>query len=233
VLTEVIIDDRQEGGPVTGLPGDGEAGGQPEGSTGTPPSKKRPTNVQELLAAIDSSACNKATKKALDALLHDASDLKQVSERITKWFAGPMDMVRAKYKGLIGTVLFFTALAACISLNLDTIMIGGVLWSRCELRANVEAAAARVTERLQAEEVEELPHDAGTLLEAATELKELDIPIGWSSRRDDPRSLPGDFQGWLMKVLGLAATVVAASLGAPFWFDMLNRLIGLRKGRTG
>jgi hypothetical protein len=31
-----------------------------------------------------------------------------------------------------------------------------------------------------------------------------------------------------MKAAGLAITVLAVSLGAPFWFDLLNKLANLR-----
>jgi hypothetical protein len=33
---------------------------------------------------------------------------------------------------------------------------------------------------------------------------------------------------WILKVLGLAFTAIAASLGAPFWFDLLNKFITVR-----
>jgi hypothetical protein len=37
---------------------------------------------------------------------------------------------------------------------------------------------------------------------------------------------------WLAAVLGLAFTAVAAAFGAPFWFDVLNRLGSLRNSGT-
>ncbi|AGZ41925.1 hypothetical protein [Actinoplanes friuliensis] len=43
--------------------------------------------------------------------------------------------------------------------------------------------------------------------------------------------LPGQEPGardWLLKLLGLVLTAAAAALGAPFWFDLLNRLVNLR-----
>src|SRR5262249_4522387 len=33
---------------------------------------------------------------------------------------------------------------------------------------------------------------------------------------------------WAIKLLGLLATALAVSLGAPFWFDLLNKLVSLR-----
>jgi hypothetical protein len=37
---------------------------------------------------------------------------------------------------------------------------------------------------------------------------------------------------WLAAALGLAFTAVAAAFGAPFWFDVLNRLGSLRNNGT-
>jgi hypothetical protein len=39
--------------------------------------------------------------------------------------------------------------------------------------------------------------------------------------------------GWVGHLLGVAATVLALFLGAPFWFDLIKRLTGLRKGLVG
>ena len=33
---------------------------------------------------------------------------------------------------------------------------------------------------------------------------------------------------WAKKFIGLLLTVIAASLGAPFWFDLLNKAVNLR-----
>jgi len=41
-------------------------------------------------------------------------------------------------------------------------------------------------------------------------------------------NLPMDTTGWLAKVIGLLITGVAAAQGAPFWFDILKKLINVR-----
>jgi hypothetical protein len=33
---------------------------------------------------------------------------------------------------------------------------------------------------------------------------------------------------WLARLLGWMLTILAISLGAPFWFDMLNKLVNVR-----
>jgi hypothetical protein len=44
----------------------------------------------------------------------------------------------------------------------------------------------------------------------------------------DARRYPNGFIEWLLKLIGLLLTAVAASLGAPFWFDILNKFMNVR-----
>ena len=53
------------------------------------------------------------------------------------------------------------------------------------------------------------------------ELTELPLPLGW-------QAAPDDVLEWLTKIVGLMVTALALSLGAPFWFDALNRLVSVR-----
>jgi hypothetical protein len=41
---------------------------------------------------------------------------------------------------------------------------------------------------------------------------------------------PTTSQGWWLKALGLFVTIMAISQGAPFWFDVLNKVTNLRSG---
>lgn len=53
---------------------------------------------------------------------------------------------------------------------------------------------------------------------------ELGMPIGWGSA--SARQYFKDH--WLLSILGLMVTAVASAQGAPFWFDLLSRFVGLR-----
>ncbi|MDT4954497.1 MAG: hypothetical protein QOJ02_2635 [Acidobacteriota bacterium] len=44
----------------------------------------------------------------------------------------------------------------------------------------------------------------------------------------DPRRLPNDWRSGLLKLLGIFLTALAVSQGAPFWFDLLNKIIVIR-----
>jgi hypothetical protein len=61
-------------------------------------------------------------------------------------------------------------------------------------------------------------------------LNNLSLPIGWSASQwqylRDPGHLVSAFLGWFL-------TGLAASLGAPFWFDTLQRFVTVRgNGRS-
>jgi hypothetical protein len=49
----------------------------------------------------------------------------------------------------------------------------------------------------------------------------------------DPRLVDrGEWSWWLWKIVGLAATALAISQGAPFWFDLLQKAVNLRLAGT-
>jgi hypothetical protein len=187
------------------------------------------TTTAELREAIGASDCVKETKQALDAVLRGAGDkVESAYEAIGQWFEGPMGLVAAAYKNMTVRLVFFIALAATLLLNLDTLLISRTLWQHADLRAAVEVEAAAFTEHREAVEERRETDPARAFFLTVDELSTLGIPLGWSRDPEDPRALPQGRQAWLLKGLGLFATVVAASLGAHFWFDMLQRLIGLR-----
>ena len=68
------------------------------------------------------------------------------------------------------------------------------------------------------------------------QLEALNLPIGWGSVDDVSRKWPGfnffNPGGWFDQaqrhLLGWLLTALAISLGAPFWFDLLNKFIVIR-----
>ena len=43
---------------------------------------------------------------------------------------------------------------------------------------------------------------------------------------------PTDTAGWFLKVMGIILSAGAAAQGAPFWFDLLKRLVNVRGSGT-
>jgi hypothetical protein len=57
------------------------------------------------------------------------------------------------------------------------------------------------------------------------ERDELADMLGWPSTKQLQAEHTED---WLRRILGWLLTIVAVSLGAPFWFDLLNKIVNLR-----
>ena len=78
-----------------------------------------------------------------------------------------------------------------------------------------------------------VPPTPAQVVERALECaRSLSLPIGWRWPGDGATvfdalgaAWPG---GWVLKLFGWALTIGALTFGAPFWFDLLNRLGSLR-----
>jgi transcriptional regulator GlxA family with amidase domain len=127
-----------------------------------------------------------------------------------------MGRVSGFYKRKVQLAVLAYAILITAALNLDSVAFATRLWTDDLVRSAAVAAAER--------QQQEQDPSATRLLE---EVKELNLPLGWSAA-DPLRVPPSGLAGWLLKLLGLAVTVLALSLGAPFWFDLLSRVARLR-----
>lgn len=70
--------------------------------------------------------------------------------------------------------------------------------------------------------------DAKAAVDNLIAVRELGLPLGWIGN-GPPTTITGcPIAWWLQKLVGILVSIVAVSLGAPFWFDMLNKLVNLR-----
>lgn len=101
---------------------------------------------------------------------------------------------------------------------MDSFEIAERLWRDDALRTSVVAAAEKQAEQQVLENPDKTLADVADDIE---EIEQLGIPIGWDG-------WPGTGKGQAAKIGGIAFTAVALSLGAPFWFGAVNKLVGLR-----
>jgi hypothetical protein len=150
---------------------------------------------------------------------------------VGRWFDDAMSRVAGAYKRSSQIVLFLVGLLVALATNVDSVTLTRSLWSDAALRDAVAAEA----QSFVAEGGQEPAKPAGAagfdqaldaanarFTKALTRLEALQLPVGWPAGGLRPGETP-----W-SKVLGLLVTVVAISLGAPFWFDTLSRLSNLR-----
>lgn len=155
-------------------------------------------------------------------------DLDRAVANLAAWYDSGMDRVSGAYKRATQNVLFVIGLVVAIALNVNTITIADYLYRNDAARAAIVAraeAAARDSSLLHG--------DTTRYRAARAELDSLRLPIGWSAGWGAPRQQPDhDAQGiWnnaLAPIIGWLLTALAVTLGAPFWFDVLNKLMVIR-----
>jgi hypothetical protein len=203
---------------------------------------KLPDNVRTAYAVFEARAAGDAAK--LQASLED-------------WFNTAMDRVSGWYKRRAQWILAVLGLIVAVVGNADALHIARALSNDASLRKGLVAMAqARASQPLTptaatppsnavasigdavpastAQPAPTLSASAAQVQETVTAIESIDLPIGWhpstpplgeSSFRHAVRAAPGAVKehalGWLL-------TAIAASMGAPFWFDLVGKLVTVR-----
>jgi hypothetical protein len=159
------------------------------------------------------------------------------------WFGDVMSQASNWYKVRAQWMAFWIGLTIAIFINIDTINIAQKLWQEPTARAVLVAQA-------QAEAQNEEPGESISF----TTAKSLNFPAGWTTTALETKScglinivdyqfvirsagkclsvtsLPALNNGWgiFVKLFGYLLTAAAAAQGAPFWFDILRKLVGVK-----
>ncbi len=175
-------------------------------------------------------------------------DAQQARLNIETWFNSSMDRVSGWYKSRTQKILFCFGVAITLAVNADSINIFRNLSHSKNLQAIVGAAQQVAGQTPLANQ-----NPQAQISDAINQLTGLDIGIGWSPEAeqhgnlDRTKLLPSlnrnackaerwpcdDPIGWSLHLLyfhgiGWLITAAAMTLGAPFWFDTLNRFIIVR-----
>ena len=147
-------------------------------------------------------------------------DLTALRAEVETWFDDTMDRLGGSYKRWSRGVLFAVGMGLAVGANASAFGVAAKLWRDPVTRATVsQAAGGFVTESGR-------PATPTDLKEVAAEVDRLDevgLPLGWTGPYPAGRGfgVVGTVAGWL-------ATALLVMLGAPFWFDILSRLVSLR-----
>ncbi|ANL68591.1 hypothetical protein AMC82_PC00027 (plasmid) [Rhizobium phaseoli] len=142
-------------------------------------------------------------REALSALLQKARGSQEEFERqIAKWFDDTMDRVSGWYKRKTQLIGFLVALFISIIFNADAIHAGASLFQATNLQAQLAS------------------NDMPTAAQAAKTLSTMSL-IGWENQ---PDLLAAGIPTIAMTLAGWLMVAAASLLGAPFWFDTLQRI---------
>lgn len=182
----------------------------------------------------------KTTAATLDALYRSAGGDPAVwRAKIMAWYDAAMDRATGWYRRRTQNLLLGLGFALAVFMNINSATLIGHLASNDALRqqlvAQAEAQVAAGTTR-PAECVSAPSTACVTALNAR--VQGIRLPIGWSAEGRQPwveaveLAQSGDVLAgigqFLMLICGMFATALAVSLGAPFWFDMLSKVMNVR-----
>jgi hypothetical protein len=183
------------------------------------PSGKVPdaASIRAGIALIQSAPLQRALLSAFDTA---RDDVDKARANIEAWFDSSMDRVSGWYKRRTQLFLFLIGLAVAAALNLDAIEITKRLGSDPAFREMVTAEAEATGKS------GEIP--AAVFEQQKQALENLGSPIGWSAPcKEKAEDQCPKAPNWQMP-LGWLITAIATMLGAPFWFDLLNKIVALR-----
>jgi hypothetical protein len=174
-------------------------------------------------------------RNVLNQLLRQANNnLDHFKREIEKWYDNVMDRASGWYKRRTQQILLLMGLGIAVLFNADTFSIYERLSSDPQNLQEIVALAenyVRVNENTDFSQRENVAFDQALddlELVLANEIESIRSPLGlgWEGFMNDAAQFgPLD---WLGKVLGFFVTALAISLGAPFWFDLLRKLVNIR-----
>lgn len=193
-------------------------------------------NSTDVPTVVKSLPDGSELKKKLSAIIlgieHDAVACQSAVEQ---WYDGTMDRVNGLYKRHTQNWLLALGMVLAIICNANLFNITQKLWTSQDARDAVTATAQMYSCKDPANC--SLPRYEDARDEIQKRLgAELPIGYDWNSLQGywkagaDPehRGLWGIAEHWSYNLGGWLLTAIAVSLGAPFWFDLLNKLVNLR-----
>jgi hypothetical protein len=195
------------------------------GATATPDADAL---FRELETAIARAPLPAPLKGTLEAFLKNANrDVDRFRTQVEQWFDDKMARVSGWYKRRTKAIVFVLGLLVVSALNADTVSFASTLWSNGTLRDSITAQAQSFSADSPVCRNNPDTRDNPAACEALLlgDVKGLRMPLGWSSKSS---GFPHGPVGILWKVLGLLVTAFALTLGAPFWFDLLNKFVNFR-----
>jgi len=170
------------------------------------------------------------TLEQIQSMLDDANnDLVKFKILLENWYNDTMDRASGWFKQSTQAILIVVGFILAISFDVDTIAIVRKLSNDTEARDQLVQMAVSFSENnaglmesiRDSDKIQSVQMLDKRLESLGAISKTLNDDIKRSRNIIAPDSIKSSFWGYLL-------TVLALSLGAPFWFDLLNKLVKLR-----
>jgi len=145
------------------------------------------------------------------------NDAAKFQGEVASWFDSAMNRVAGRYKRNTQAIGVTIALLLAGLLNVDALHAAQVFWTHTDVVASVDLS--KLPEQFDTEKLRDFVKGADQTL-----------PIGWTGRLPDWQK-SGSLGFWLdlaTMLLGWLIAAIATLFGAPFWFDLLQKIARLR-----
>ncbi len=189
---------------------------------------------------------NSTLKTQLQSIVRTAGDnTEDLVAAVSDWMDRSLTMMGEDYKRNLQIISFLVALVITAILNINTITLTERLYQDKELRNATAATAVQFTKDVDKEtfvKCSKLSDEASKKDPACIEVERLTniteslgkLPIGWPDPSKSATAVSHSETHktlfWGERLLGWLLTALAVSLGAPFWFDLLNKAVSIRHG---
>ncbi|MBA4853255.1 hypothetical protein [Emticicia sp. BO119] len=156
---------------------------------------------------------------------------------IETWYNNYMDRVTGWYKKDVKKSIFLKSIIVALIFNVNFFIILKTVYTNTSLKGAAIGSASVLTK----DSVKNLPPDS--VKNELNKLYEIGLPVGWdmSGLKDTTSSLSLNFiptihhqirnsGGYTYSIIGWLISAVIISFGAPFWFDVLKKLVNVRNG---
>jgi len=203
-------------------------------------------NMDDVITEAIAKLPDGDTKSLINSFWEDSKkDVNEFRKSIEGWFDSTMDRVSGWYKRIIQRFVFGIGLVIVILFNVDTFQVYETLSNDDTKRVSL-VEMAKVYSDMYEKKLEENRQNAGaqkadaTTEDIAKSINEIQeelvkmnsdcntLGLGWSNCGGLFPLNISNWQNYLQKVLGWLVTALAITLGAPFWFDMLQKTMNIR-----
>ena len=201
------------------------------------------TGIFKKLASI--SDFSKIDKLAIDRLIeigystklkHDNPTLENFVDEIANTFTQIMERTSGVYKRNAKGVSFAFGFLAAALLNIDSFYVIEQLSKNPNLRQGINQVATEVFQTNEScfKDAQDDPTKVAKCTEKLqVSVKNLEkinqpLPLGWNEKGWFNGEQIKEQNGLLQAIFGWLMTGVAVAMGAPFWFDILGKLINVR-----
>jgi len=201
--------------------------------------------MADVQSAVDKLPASHIRDVLLSTLTEASNDLDKLRTSIATWFDDSMERLSGAYKRQLKWISMLTGLLVAVAFNADSFNVVTTLWRDQGRRASVVAVATKAAQDPAPKTGESVDESKLRDTVDTTERTLRSLPIGWNCVIKGPTAASARTPEevalgyWdcaktklpdvrLIQILGWMLTAAALTLGAPFWFDLLQKFVNIR-----